>query len=409
MAAGDEVSGLMVRMVLDGCRRRGVDVRPLILGLPFGPDPGRERYAWDDFVVFEERAAAALGGPWKMAAFLRDEVALDRRLQVIAGLFVAPRLLFLYLPERMASRMFWNLGTRIDELPDGRIRWEIRIPDRYRSAPSFFVGSVGTAEGLPRLVGHPPAQVDAELSDRHAVYLIRPPSSRTIGGRIARFRAPPVADPELLAEALEMGLGHSFLAELSGRLGRTLVEATDEGALLAALAAELRERFLARYLALVSPSGDARVLVRKEPVPATTAVRELRVGERNLGRLEIDVPEAGEHGALLDALVPWIALALDRVGRRTDGVEGRLGAAIEAWRLTPRQAQALEGIVRGRTNKQIAEALGTTVKTVELHVGLLLKKTGCDGRACLVSRFFRDLPAVSGREATVEPPPPRRS
>jgi DNA-binding NarL/FixJ family response regulator len=123
-------------------------------------------------------------------------------------------------------------------------------------------------------------------------------------------------------------------------------------------------------------------------------VRDLRAGERTLGRLEIDLPGTGDHGAVLDALVPWIAMGLDRVGRRGDDLEGRLGAAIEAWRLTPRQTQALEGIVRGRSNKQIAEGLGTTVKTVELHVGLLLKKTGCDGRASLVSRFFREFPAT---------------
>lgn len=393
MTAGDEVSGLIIRMLLEGCRRRGIDPRPLVEGLPFARDPGRERYAWDDFAVFDERVAEAVGGPWRLAAFLRDEVALDRRLQAIAGLFVSPRLLFLFLPDRMASRMFWNLGTRVEELPDGRIRWEIRLPDRYRTSPAFFVGSVGTCEGLPRLVGHPRAQVDAELSERHAVYTIRPPASRTIGGRIARLRGPPMNDPALLDEALEMGLGHSFVADLTGRLGRTLVESPDEATLLQRLTSLLRERFLTRYVAFVNQGGESHVLLREEPVPPEKVVRDLQLGERTLGRLEIDLPGTGDHRAILDALVPWIALAFDRVGRRPEEIEARLGAAIEAWRLTPRQAQALEGIVRGRSNKQIAEALGTTVKTVELHVGLLLKKTGCDGRAALVGKFFRDLPA----------------
>ncbi len=395
MDAGDEVSGLIVRMVLDGCRRRGIDPRQLVEGLPIPLAPGLERYGWDDFPVLDERVAAAMGGPWKLAAFLREEVGLDPRLRAIASLFVSPRLLFLYLPERMTTRMFWNVGTRVEELPDGRIRYEIRVPDRYRPSPEFFIGTVGTSEGFPLLVGHPPAHVDAEVSGRHAVYLIRPPASRTLGGRIARIRPRPVNDPEILAEAMEMGLGHGFVAEMAGRLGRSLVDAPDRGAIDATLATIARERFLSRYLAVVESGGETRVLIREEPVPPTKQIRKLQVGERSLGHVEIDLQTTGDNGTVFDTLVPWIALALDRAGAgRADEIERRLGAAIEAWHLTPRQTQALEGIVRGRSNREIAEDLGTTVKTVELHVGLLLKKSDCDGRAALVSRFFRDLPAA---------------
>ncbi len=80
-------------------------------------------------------------------------------------------------------------------------------------------------------------------------------------------------------------------------------------------------------------------------------------------------------------------------------------AAAEAavrWRLTPRQARVLELLVRGHTNRAIAELLGCAVNTVEYHVTIILRKAGARARTELVTKVFCEpgataLPATARR------------
>jgi FixJ family two-component response regulator len=53
-------------------------------------------------------------------------------------------------------------------------------------------------------------------------------------------------------------------------------------------------------------------------------------------------------------------------------------------RLTPRERDVLDGIVDGLLNKQIADELGISVRTVELHRGRVLEKIGAANAADLV-------------------------
>lgn len=56
--------------------------------------------------------------------------------------------------------------------------------------------------------------------------------------------------------------------------------------------------------------------------------------------------------------------------------------------LTPRQVEVLVALVDGRTNKEIAAALGIQEKTVELHVTAILRKTGAEKRSELITAFW---------------------
>ena len=60
-----------------------------------------------------------------------------------------------------------------------------------------------------------------------------------------------------------------------------------------------------------------------------------------------------------------------------DGSRAVLG---EPERLTRREREVLELIVRGRSNKMIAFELGISEKTVKAHVGHLLAKLGVTDR-----------------------------
>lgn len=66
----------------------------------------------------------------------------------------------------------------------------------------------------------------------------------------------------------------------------------------------------------------------------------------------------------------------------------RLEQLQAAWSLTARQAEVLAVLATGRANKEIAEELGCSSRTVEVHVAQILRKAGVDGRASLIALFW---------------------
>ncbi|HWO13919.1 MAG TPA: LuxR C-terminal-related transcriptional regulator, partial [Polyangiaceae bacterium] len=63
-----------------------------------------------------------------------------------------------------------------------------------------------------------------------------------------------------------------------------------------------------------------------------------------------------------------------------------VGAAARGWRLTPREAEVLREIVAGHSNKEIANDLVCSVRTVEIHVSAVLRKARASSRAELMAR-----------------------
>jgi len=57
--------------------------------------------------------------------------------------------------------------------------------------------------------------------------------------------------------------------------------------------------------------------------------------------------------------------------------------------LTPRESKVLEHLARGRSNKQIAAALGVSERTVKFHVSTLFAKLGATNRTEAVTRAIQ--------------------
>jgi DNA-binding CsgD family transcriptional regulator len=68
----------------------------------------------------------------------------------------------------------------------------------------------------------------------------------------------------------------------------------------------------------------------------------------------------------------------------------RIDRATQQWTLTPRQIKVLEVLVQGKSNKEIANALGCAENTVELHVTQLLKRAKVTSRGELIARFWSE-------------------
>jgi len=73
--------------------------------------------------------------------------------------------------------------------------------------------------------------------------------------------------------------------------------------------------------------------------------------------------------------------ALARRGRVNVGVEGVAGdGSFDRLRLTDREREVLALVAKGRTNRQVAEALFISAKTASVHVSNILTKLGVANR-----------------------------
>ena len=103
----------------------------------------------------------------------------------------------------------------------------------------------------------------------------------------------------------------------------------------------------------------------------------------------------GTSRALFDEVCSFMG-GQDAIGLTHGELEARLAVgnrerrqrAASAWKLTRREAQVLELLLRGQSNKAIASSLKCAESTVELHVTRVLRKSGASSRMELASRFW---------------------
>jgi DNA-binding CsgD family transcriptional regulator len=193
-------------------------------------------------------------------------------------------------------------------------------------------------------------------------------------------------------------------ADLSA-VARELAQYPNRKALADALVTLLRSMLGCTRMELwaADPGGRMHLLsLSGERGQGDTRHFVLETAGLTVGQLEVELPTAGETRGveeLLRELVPWIAIALQVASAGAvhpePGGESelarRLRRAREACQLTRRQVEVLEPVVLGKTNKEIALALGLSEGTVEVHVTNLLRKLGTSNRAGLVALFWGDL------------------
>jgi two-component system, LuxR family, response regulator FixJ len=71
--------------------------------------------------------------------------------------------------------------------------------------------------------------------------------------------------------------------------------------------------------------------------------------------------------------------------RNVRPIEQVAGLAAKRWSLTPRETQVLMGLLEGKDNKLLADALGCTRRTIESHLTSTFAKAGTQSRLELVS------------------------
>lgn len=171
---------------------------------------------------------------------------------------------------------------------------------------------------------------------------LTPHAQRSVTEKHDRARLDTV---ELVASLLELAKDPVFVFGADGGLVATN----------AAARAVLAESESA-WLTLVSSSDVATVDSASGPLRVTRKELATKGGVHHVALLEPAVADVGEV----------------------------LGLATAAWQLTTRQAEVLQGVLDGLSNKEIAKKVGTSHRTIEVHVTALLAKSGAERRARLV-------------------------
>jgi DNA-binding CsgD family transcriptional regulator len=95
-----------------------------------------------------------------------------------------------------------------------------------------------------------------------------------------------------------------------------------------------------------------------------------------------------EASRLFDALGarPWI----DRAQGELRASGGTIHSSVDLGVLTPQEQAVAQAVAAGRSNREVAEALFLSPKTVEYHLGNVYRKLGVTGRGALTRRLVED-------------------
>ncbi len=169
-------------------------------------------------------------------------------------------------------------------------------------------------------------------------------------------------------------LGGRAAEALMARAAVQLASGTSRDAATSAIAAaEAAERPADRIL-----SGRARTLAGRALIAGGQRRRGAAELERALGTLR-----ACDARRYADAA----ARELRRQGRRVARPVTRRGAGDGIAAFSARELEVAELVAQGRTNRQVAEALSLSEKTIENHLGRIYSKLGVSSRAALAGTF----------------------
>jgi FixJ family two-component response regulator len=126
-----------------------------------------------------------------------------------------------------------------------------------------------------------------------------------------------------------------------------------------------------------------RLIERKSPLPIVfiTGHGDVPMAVTTMKKGAIDFIEKPFKE---DALLELIERMLTQASVAFEQYQEQLNREALLSRLTSREAQVLQRIVAGRLNKQIADDLGISIKTVEAHRANIMEKLGANTVADLL-------------------------
>jgi DNA-binding CsgD family transcriptional regulator len=396
-----EVAASQVRGLIAMASAAGLAIDPLVGDMPFDRDSivQLRHVRWDHYCIFLERIEHVCGGPDALDAIVTEHhlEMLSPEIRHVLGSMISPNALLNFMIGTLCPHTFPAVDFDHEHRGERRFLVTARLRPSARPSATWFRVSLPFMQQSTTLLGLPASEVEVvELTERSLVFAMRVPPSRTLAARLARGTRDTLgASVRVLrqfgAEARDRSDAHAATRAQIGELGRELARHAEPGSLGDAIVAEVAKLGWQRVALFVVPSGASEpVLLRSRGgAGAYEHQLELEVAGFRVGRLQT----AGRGDAsLLAELAPWLAICLDnaRVRRADDParIASRLGEIQHRSALSPRQAEILALVVRGRSNKEIAAELACADNTVEYHLTQVLRKTRTTGRTHLVAWFW---------------------
>jgi hypothetical protein len=171
-----EVPAALFGFICRVFQRYGLDTRASLEGLRLERvDPNRfgERVDWDELAQFLNRCAQPLDEAQQEA--LGELYPFENRyMQLGAQVLRSPRLLYRvlgYVTQAALPHMRVECGF----VEDGRVRFEVRLPEHHTPCPVFFTATAGEFRTVTELFGSGRSEVEADVGPWHGRYLIRLP------------------------------------------------------------------------------------------------------------------------------------------------------------------------------------------------------------------------------------------
>lgn len=207
---------------------------------------------------------------------------------------------------------------------------------------------------------------------------------RALGGGAVDFLTKPVVPRELVARVAVHLAGARLAASTRAAIelaGEALFAVDAEGG--CRWATPTAERLLAEAALLADGRAApalAGLLAGAGDAPVLAAIEGTGEGARRIEVVRIGALEGGEH-----------LLRIASVQPTSD--EARLKAALG---VTRREAEVLLWLARGKTNRDIADILGLSPRTVNKHLEGIYAKLGVENRAAAVVQTLSALPPRRG-------------
>jgi DNA-binding CsgD family transcriptional regulator len=410
-----EVGSPILQLLLAACQEAKLPRAALLEGLNFRPEamgnPGA-RLDWEDLTLILDRILAAAGNEARFVALMAEGPRLLVPNSQCETLFPDFQTFFVWMVSSLPALLHHNLQTSTRILGSGRILCEHYIPQPYRPCRALALASVGIFRGAPRVFRQPDALVDCSFDGRCGLYRITLPcqSLGPAGSRAQKdeFRIA-LVEAERAASYLLDGVNHSSWFT---RLGQSLLAAPD----LMELSSQLQEglSFFAGCrsgsLWVLDAEGDMVCLRTWGNGTGTPQIRMLTVGTRVIGRVELPA-EANltpEEQQTVQDMLAWASIPIDRLLEAAKKSSAREvnDSFLEGLDLTSRQKEVLFLLVQGLSDKEIAQTVGTSPKTIGHQVGVLLRKGGVSCRTALANLCLTGHSASSvclAKEALVRP------
>jgi DNA-binding CsgD family transcriptional regulator len=154
-----------------------------------------------------------------------------------------------------------------------------------------------------------------------------------------------------------------------------------EAALDAALEAVGSPAFVVSRAGRIEHANSAgRALLERDRRAIVASIADAMAGRPSKMAVELFPLSGRESGYLV---IPRDKTVQSRLANRA------LRAGMR-WGLTPKQAEVLELVVRGLSNRTIADAFRVSERVVEMHVSAIFDKAGVGSRAALLSLLLVD-------------------